>query len=667
MPWPTPQEYNEAIQHPGLCFEDVELRSGMPDLTPLGLPRPITGNFASVYRVRASGDWAVRCFFREFADSGERYAAISAHLAAARLPHMVGFEYLQRGIRVGGTWFPVLKMQWVEGALLGDFVAQHRHDAAVIRDLANRWLEMLNRLEGRSIAHGDLQHGNVLVVGGTLRLVDYDGMYVPALGGRISHELGHPNYQHPLRTGIHFGAGLDRFSGWIIYLSLLALQRSPDLWDDLSAGDECLLFRRFDFEAPDRSATIARLRAESGLRPIAEQVERLLALPPLHLPPVAPLEPGGRRPQSRPAVGHSTLPEWVAESIPPTPPRRFVWPASLPRVMALITAVATLAVLVAASLTPAEGGALALAAEGCALWLAYATDPAVMERLGLRGRRLVAGFGVIILNAEERLEGSRMTFLDGRHTRLQRRLAGSRDAIAAGHKATADMIVELLEPRGRRLAEDVTELGEARRTAEARVLEALDQRRVERALRSTRILTARIAGLSLPARVRLWLAGVRNARHVGPERVIALQRLHPTQAAAVLRWRVETERRIRAGAAPVLPLHIRRLLDIEYGRRLKRLQRQVARLERRADVLQQHAQTALGIERQRLEQRSARATRRHDRAHDRHGARLASLALKRERLLTDMGRLDERAYILRDLTFRAYLAAVFGLGRLTRS
>jgi hypothetical protein len=41
--------------------------------------------------------------------------------------------------------------------------------------------------------------------------------------------------------------------------------------------------------------------------------------------------------------------------------------------------------------------------------------------------------------------------------------------------------------------------------------------------------------------------------------------------------------------------------------------------------------------------------------------------LKRERLLTDMGRLDERAYILRDLTFRAYLAAVFGLGRLTRS
>ena len=48
MGWPTPQEYNEAIQNPRSVFADAELQAGQPVLTPLGLPRPITGAFASV-------------------------------------------------------------------------------------------------------------------------------------------------------------------------------------------------------------------------------------------------------------------------------------------------------------------------------------------------------------------------------------------------------------------------------------------------------------------------------------------------------------------------------------------------------------------------------------------------------------------------------------------
>jgi len=103
VPWPTPQDYNEAIQNPQQCFADSELRSGSPQLSPLGLPRPITRNFASVYRVHcAKRDWAVRCFWREFSDLQTRYSAISAHLAASRLPYTVGFEYLPRGISVKG-------------------------------------------------------------------------------------------------------------------------------------------------------------------------------------------------------------------------------------------------------------------------------------------------------------------------------------------------------------------------------------------------------------------------------------------------------------------------------------------------------------------------------------------------------------------------------------
>src|SRR2546430_4647189 len=50
------------------------------------------------------------------------------------------------------------------------------------------------------VAHGDLQHGNILVRGGSIQLVDYDGMWVPALKGRHATEIGHRAYQHPERS-----------------------------------------------------------------------------------------------------------------------------------------------------------------------------------------------------------------------------------------------------------------------------------------------------------------------------------------------------------------------------------------------------------------------------------------------------------------------------------
>ncbi|QLQ08322.1 MAG: hypothetical protein HZY76_21580 [Anaerolineae bacterium] len=60
----------------------------------------------------------------------------------------------------------------------------------------------MRNLQTHGIAHGDLQHGNVLVAADELRLIDYDGMYVPPLSGRESHEIGHRNYQHPCAVSV---------------------------------------------------------------------------------------------------------------------------------------------------------------------------------------------------------------------------------------------------------------------------------------------------------------------------------------------------------------------------------------------------------------------------------------------------------------------------------
>src|SRR4051812_33378973 len=112
MPWPQSQDYNEAIQSPDSSFADPELRAGQAVTNALGMPLPRSGNFADVYEfVGGSGaKWAVKCFTREVAGLRERYAEISKHLAQAGLPFTVDFVYLDKGIRVRGQWYPVLKM-----------------------------------------------------------------------------------------------------------------------------------------------------------------------------------------------------------------------------------------------------------------------------------------------------------------------------------------------------------------------------------------------------------------------------------------------------------------------------------------------------------------------------------------------------------------------------
>ena len=131
--------------------------------------------------------WAVKCFTREVLGLRGRYQAISEHLAAAQLSFTVDFQYREQGIRVAQGWYPVLKMDWVEGQLLNELVRDNLRRRKVLEGLGQIWLRMAHRLRSAGIAHGDLQHGNVSLVRGSkaaslaVRLIDYDGMFVPAL------------------------------------------------------------------------------------------------------------------------------------------------------------------------------------------------------------------------------------------------------------------------------------------------------------------------------------------------------------------------------------------------------------------------------------------------------------------------------------------------------
>ncbi len=259
--WPSMSDYQEAIQAPHLCFSAPDLSQGVPVTNKLGLPRPICGNFASVYELSCGGKrFAVKCFLRNIPDLHKRYEKIADHLARCGLPYFCTFEYQEQGIRVHGKLFPLVKMEWVEGTALNVFVEKNISSAKVLEDLAGRWTVLLADLRSAEIGHGDLQHGNVLVgPGNGLRLIDYDGMWVPKLKGQKTHETGHPDYQSPGRTQDDFDENVDVFAGEVIHIALLALQREPRLWSTYNNGDN-LLFRRQDYLDPRGSGLFGELR-----------------------------------------------------------------------------------------------------------------------------------------------------------------------------------------------------------------------------------------------------------------------------------------------------------------------------------------------------------------------------------------------------------------------
>ena len=348
MRWPLSQEYNEAIQDPVGNFRDPELRQGEARTNALGLPIPCSGNFADVYQVRSNDrTWAVKCFTREIRKLRERYTEISAYLQKARPPFMVGFQYLDRGIRVRGQWYPVLKMDWVEGCTLNDFVRRNVDRPRVLEKLARLWVRMAGYLHEANLAHCDLQHGNVLLVPGrrsgslAIKLVDYDGMFVPALAGTPSGEVGHPAYQHPQRLReATYSREVDRFPLLVIYFAIRALMAGGRaLWDRYDNGDN-LLSREEDLRSPSGSALFAELMRlnDPDVPRLAERIREAVFQPLDQTPLLDELFPHSHHGGSSPvaaslpkemtvtAVSPAAEPRWA--SSPPPVRRSFDIPVS---------------------------------------------------------------------------------------------------------------------------------------------------------------------------------------------------------------------------------------------------------------------------------------------------------------------------------------------------
>ncbi len=247
---PTTQEYKISLMIGQDSFRTLEELEVIPNPNYPDEPWYSTGGLAIVFKLKLKDKlYALKCFYTEANERQERLGLIAAYLKQNPSPYFVDFTYLENELWVetandGGQGYPVVLMEWVEGKTLDNYLEQicSQNNTPALKNLYFQFCNLAWWLQQQPIAHGDIKHDNLIVTpDGKLKLIDYDGVFVPALRGRKANEMGSPCYQYPKRDAYFFDKNLDDFSLLVLQITLLALQQQPKLFTEHYNGDGIIL------------------------------------------------------------------------------------------------------------------------------------------------------------------------------------------------------------------------------------------------------------------------------------------------------------------------------------------------------------------------------------------------------------------------------------------
>lgn len=265
MQYPLMSEYVSAIRDASDNLD--ELAHLVPVLDDHGEPYRSSGAFAVVFKMKDEQTgkcYALKCFLEEQEGRAEAYRLIADELDCIDSSYVTSVKYLEKEIFVDSSCeedeFPVLLMDWVEGETMETYIANNYQDEYAMGMLCYRFCKMAAWLRSQPFAHGDIKPDNIIVrPDGTLTLVDYDGMFVPAMNGQKSPTIGTKDFSHPLRTVDDFDESIDDFALASIALSLKAISMNSTLLDTYGASDR-LLFSESDYRIPSSSKAISALQ-----------------------------------------------------------------------------------------------------------------------------------------------------------------------------------------------------------------------------------------------------------------------------------------------------------------------------------------------------------------------------------------------------------------------
>ena len=252
MQYPLISEYLAAIQD---AHDNLDkLNHLVPVLDKHGEPYRSSCAFAVVFKMKDEQTgkcYALKCFTEDQEGRAEAYRQIAEELEFVDSPYITSVKYLEKELFVDSNCeddeFPVLLMDWIEGETMETYIAENYTDSYEMSMLCYRFCKMAAWLRSQSFAHGDIKPDNIIVrPDGTLTLVDYDGMFVPAMKGKKSPTIGTKDFSHPLRTIDDFDETIDDFSLASIALSLKAISLDSSLLQSYGASDR-LLFSATDY------------------------------------------------------------------------------------------------------------------------------------------------------------------------------------------------------------------------------------------------------------------------------------------------------------------------------------------------------------------------------------------------------------------------------------
>lgn len=270
MNYPTIGEYNQWIQkNGGNSFRSLNGINLIPSRTsPIKVYLYGSGAYAAVFKGNIHGySYAIRCFLSAENETISRYRAICKYLKEVKSIWKADCEFLEDEIYINGYSYPILKMEWLNGLLINQFVSNNLNSNSTLTVLQEKLVSISKDLESHKIGHGDIQCGNIIITGTSdsfeIKLIDYDGMYVPDLANKRSIEKGRSEFQHPKRSNINFNHEIDRFSFWVIITALEALKHDKSLWREVMQGGfntlDNFLFTIQDFLNPNQSVLFNRL------------------------------------------------------------------------------------------------------------------------------------------------------------------------------------------------------------------------------------------------------------------------------------------------------------------------------------------------------------------------------------------------------------------------
>ena len=265
MQYPLISEYVRAIQDASNNLD--QLAHLVPVLDDHGEPYRSSGAFAVVFKMKDEQTgkcYALKCFTEEQEGRAEAYRQIADELEFVDSSYITSVKYLDKEIFVDSSCeedeFPVLLMDWIDGETMENYIAENYQDNYAMAMLCYRFCKMAAWLRSQPFAHGDIKPDNIMVrPDGNLTLVDYDGMFVPAMKGQKSPTIGTKDFSHPLRTVDDFDETIDDFSLSSIALSLKAISMKSTLLDIYGASDR-LLFSENDYRNPSNSKVISALQ-----------------------------------------------------------------------------------------------------------------------------------------------------------------------------------------------------------------------------------------------------------------------------------------------------------------------------------------------------------------------------------------------------------------------